>query len=636
MEGTPTQQLKKYLEPYSKDELQSLIMSLATNDMNACNAVLTKIKTDKKWCKLFVHGLAFSTSKETLENHYKLYGKVKEAVVLVDKKGNSKGYGFVTFENAKFALEAAKDPKKRIDNRVTHCNLAFKGNPKKFALSGNSSTHALSPKQRENANDRRLFVHSLAWKTDDESLADVFREYGELQEAVVIRDKKTGKSKGYGFVTFKYSESAQSALAEPNKKIDGRQTHCNYACERSNINGGNGPSGNASNDASVNSPNSINQLTSHNAMNMNMNPNNSMNSMNSANAGRPILGTFGSNPPLSLNPNISASSNSNSMQRSNPFATNIHNPQLGSGIDISQIPTNSLYHNSLIGSMPGAPSPQRRGLVPGYNAPYGQSQPSPYGQPPPHPSHSQHIHHPQLHNDHPLSHLISPQSSHNDPTVSLLRNMQPTSPIPTALMGNLGLSQMLVRNTQSAQGNQFPGTPSNLVLGPSQSHGPPNTNSIVVGGMNNNLFTSPIPPQPPATPPYTHVQTKENLYSGSSPYHGGGPQPLSIPGFKPGIGVGGLSTLEPIHHQPLPTQKKIIATNNSLISVQPTFLLNNGTHNANNIALQMIRNPPANHVAPAIKVPPPTNVVQHVEEGNLSPKSQGPSDDEGEDDVVKK
>ena len=62
-----------------------------------------------------------------MEGHYKMYGKVKEAVVLVDKKGNSKGYGFVTFDNATSALEAAKDPKKRIDNRVTHCNLAFKG-----------------------------------------------------------------------------------------------------------------------------------------------------------------------------------------------------------------------------------------------------------------------------------------------------------------------------------------------------------------------------------------------------------------------------------------------------------------------------------------------------------------------------
>eukprot|EP01084_Bolivina_argentea_P273894 466681_1 len=317
MEGSPTQQLKKYLEPYTKDELQSLIMSLATNDEQTCQAVLAKIKTDKKWCKLFVHGLAFSTSKETLENHYKHYGKVKEAVVLVDKKGNSKGYGFVTFENAKFALEAAKDPKKRIDNRVTHCNLAFKGNPKKFAgISSGSVSTGLSPKQRENANDRRLFVHSLAWKTDDDSLAEVFRKYGELQEAVVIRDKKTGKSKGYGFVTFKYSESAQSALHEPNKKIDGRQTHCNYACERSNINSSGGGVGD-----SINAPNSANDsrnLTSPNSMNLQQQ--NSNISMTSNNSGHPNL-TFSN--PLALNPNLSTNSNSNSLQRTNPF-TNIH------------------------------------------------------------------------------------------------------------------------------------------------------------------------------------------------------------------------------------------------------------------------------------------------------------------------
>ena len=194
-------QLKEYFEPYSGEEVQSLVMSLATSQEDFCRAPLARIQTDKKWCKLFVHGLAFSTSKETLESHYAQYGKVKEAVVLVDKKGQSKGYGFVTFDSAQAALEAAKEPKKRIDSRVTHCNLAFKGNPKKFGHAAGSSSatptgSGLSPKQRENANDRRLFVHSLAWKTEDAQLAAVFRTFGELQEAVVIRDKKTNKSKG--------------------------------------------------------------------------------------------------------------------------------------------------------------------------------------------------------------------------------------------------------------------------------------------------------------------------------------------------------------------------------------------------------------------------------------------------------
>jgi len=237
LDGPPQEQLKQFLEPYTKEELETLLLQYCEENNDASDSLLKKIKSDKKWCKLFVHGLAFTTSNEALEKYYEQYGKVKEAVVLVDKKGNSRGYGFVTFSNADEALNAVKAlstydvEKKKIDNRVTHCNLAWKGNPKKGWTTG-SPNQPLSVQARQEANDRRLFVHSLAWKTDDESLRNAFREYGDLVEAVVIRDKKTGKSKGYGFVTFKHAESARSALMSPTKTIDGRKTRCNYASTR--------------------------------------------------------------------------------------------------------------------------------------------------------------------------------------------------------------------------------------------------------------------------------------------------------------------------------------------------------------------------------------------------------------------
>lgn len=47
-----------------------------------------------------------------------------------------------------------------------------------------------------------------------------FQEHGEIEEGAVIYDKGTGKSKGYGFVTFKDMESAQRALKAPSKMID--------------------------------------------------------------------------------------------------------------------------------------------------------------------------------------------------------------------------------------------------------------------------------------------------------------------------------------------------------------------------------------------------------------------------------
>ncbi|KAG8385453.1 hypothetical protein BUALT_Bualt03G0046900 [Buddleja alternifolia] len=73
---------------------------------------------------------------------------------------------------------------------------------------------------------RKLFVRGLGWETTTEKLRQVFSAYGELDEAntIVITDKNTGKSKGYGFVTFKHIDAAILALKEPNKKIDGRIT----------------------------------------------------------------------------------------------------------------------------------------------------------------------------------------------------------------------------------------------------------------------------------------------------------------------------------------------------------------------------------------------------------------------------
>ncbi|RWR97469.1 UBP1-associated protein 2C [Cinnamomum micranthum f. kanehirae] len=71
---------------------------------------------------------------------------------------------------------------------------------------------------------RKLFIRGLGWETTTDGLRTLFSTYGDLEEAVVILDKATGKSKGYGFVTFKHIDGALLALKEPSKKIDGRIT----------------------------------------------------------------------------------------------------------------------------------------------------------------------------------------------------------------------------------------------------------------------------------------------------------------------------------------------------------------------------------------------------------------------------
>ena len=54
---------------------------------------------------------------------------------------------------------------------------------------------------------KKLFVGSLSWGTNDEALRDAFAAHGEISEAVVISDRDTGRSRGFGFVTFEDDEN---------------------------------------------------------------------------------------------------------------------------------------------------------------------------------------------------------------------------------------------------------------------------------------------------------------------------------------------------------------------------------------------------------------------------------------------
>lgn len=75
----------------------------------------------------------------------------------------------------------------------------------------------------------KIFVGGLAWETKRDTLRRYFQQFGEIVEAVVINDKTTGRSKGYGFVTFKDADSAMRACYNPFPVIDGRKANCNLA-----------------------------------------------------------------------------------------------------------------------------------------------------------------------------------------------------------------------------------------------------------------------------------------------------------------------------------------------------------------------------------------------------------------------
>ncbi len=85
----------------------------------------------------------------------------------------------------------------------------------------------------------KLFVGGLSWNTDDRSLNDAFSKHGEVTEAKVIMERETGRSRGFGFVTFANASDATAAIdALDGQQLDGREVRVNLAQERSRDGGG--------------------------------------------------------------------------------------------------------------------------------------------------------------------------------------------------------------------------------------------------------------------------------------------------------------------------------------------------------------------------------------------------------------
>jgi RNA recognition motif-containing protein len=88
---------------------------------------------------------------------------------------------------------------------------------------------------------KKLFVGGLSWDTNDQGLREAFEKFGEVSEATVISDRETGRSRGFGFVTFVDDQAGMAAIEGMNgTMLDGRNLNVNEAQERAPRGGGGG------------------------------------------------------------------------------------------------------------------------------------------------------------------------------------------------------------------------------------------------------------------------------------------------------------------------------------------------------------------------------------------------------------
>ncbi|KAK9123086.1 hypothetical protein Sjap_012688 [Stephania japonica] len=215
--------LQSLLDPLRKDQLVDLLLTLAVQYPTVGEEIRSFASAEPVHRKLFVRGLAWDSTSETLcavsalmfadcmlgMPAFRAHGEIEEGAVILDKvTGKSRGYGFITYKHMESTQDALKEPSKLIDGRLAVCSLACEG----------VSNSAAAPDQSQ----RKLYIGGLSLDTTSEMLLNFFGRHGEIEEGSVAFEKDTNKSRGFGFVTYKTVEAAIKAINHPNKTFGGR------------------------------------------------------------------------------------------------------------------------------------------------------------------------------------------------------------------------------------------------------------------------------------------------------------------------------------------------------------------------------------------------------------------------------
>lgn len=171
--------------------------------------------TGSRFTNVYVKLIPDDWTEEKFKQVFSQFGKITSChIPLVDNK--PKGFGFVNFESHEEAQKAVEEgPKIPVGEDRTLFVDRFQKKSERTVVLGRRFEQARREKN-EMYKNLNLYVKHLDEDVDDAKLMELFRPFGKITSAVVMKDgnKDTGASRGFGFVCFANSEDATKALNE--------------------------------------------------------------------------------------------------------------------------------------------------------------------------------------------------------------------------------------------------------------------------------------------------------------------------------------------------------------------------------------------------------------------------------------
>uniref|UniRef100_A0A672M9V2 Polyadenylate-binding protein n=1 Tax=Sinocyclocheilus grahami TaxID=75366 RepID=A0A672M9V2_SINGR len=166
---------------------------------------------------IFIKNLDKSIDNKALYDTFSAFGNILSCKVVCDENG-SKGYGFVHFETH----EAAERAIEKMNGMLLNDRKVFVGRFK----SRKEREAEMGARAKEFTN---VYIKNFGEDMDDEKLREVFNKFGPALSIRVMTDD-SGKSRGFGFVSFERHEDAQRAVDEMNgKELNGKQVYVGRA-----------------------------------------------------------------------------------------------------------------------------------------------------------------------------------------------------------------------------------------------------------------------------------------------------------------------------------------------------------------------------------------------------------------------
>uniref|UniRef100_A0A0D6R503 RRM domain-containing protein n=1 Tax=Araucaria cunninghamii TaxID=56994 RepID=A0A0D6R503_ARACU len=165
--------------------------------------------------KLFVGGISWDTTEETLRDYFRRYGEVADAVIMRDRStGNARGFGFVVFADPSVADRVVHD-RHVIAGRTVETKKAV---PKSDQLAQQQSqgfrgARGVNLGVPEFQRSKKIFVGGLTATVTEEEFRRYFEQFGKIMDVVVMYDSGTQRPRGFGFITFD-SEAAVDAVLQ--------------------------------------------------------------------------------------------------------------------------------------------------------------------------------------------------------------------------------------------------------------------------------------------------------------------------------------------------------------------------------------------------------------------------------------